>query len=136
MIHTLYVAISSVSYFLHCPLLLSTGVPRPPTITEHPSDTTVAPGTSASFSCSASGQPSPQFSWYHDGTLLTSVEVSTSGGRSTLSVGGVGEGEEGEYHCQAHNSQGTVNSEPAQLHLAYEYNIINNVYMCIIMLIE
>lgn len=75
------------------------------------------------FTCSASGQPSPTITWYYDGTLLApddQVSIASSGGSSTLSVGGVGEEEEGEYHCQAQNSQGTVDSQTAQLHLACE----------------
>ena len=98
-------------------------MPRPPMITEHPSDLTVVSGTTASFTCVASGQPSPTFSWHHDGvevTLSEEVTVSSSGGRSTLSVEGVGEEDEGAYHCQAENDLGYVSSETAELQLACE----------------
>lgn len=101
----------------------SVGMPRPPSITADPSDTVVAPESTAIFTCSANGQPSPTISWYHDGNLLVSdgqVSVTSSGGSSTLSVGGVAEEDEGEYHCQAQNSQGTVDSQTAQLQLACE----------------
>ena len=83
----------------------------------------VVSGTTASFTCSASGQPSPYFSWYRDDGLLTTeeeVSIVTSGGRSTVSVAGVGEEEEGGYHCEAVNSLGTASSETAQLELACE----------------
>ena len=101
---------------------LPSGIPRPPSITQQPTDTVVAPGTTATFTCSASGQPSPTFSWYHDGTQLSTevVSISTSGGSSTLSVGGVGEEEQGDYHCQALNSQGSADSQTAELQLACE----------------
>lgn len=98
-------------------------MPRPPTITEHPSDVTAISGSDVSFTCSASGQPLPTFTWYHGGEELTpggEVTVTSSGGRSTLSVGAVGEEEEGEYHCQAANSLGSASSESAQLQLACE----------------
>ena len=48
------------------------------------------------------------------------MTVSTSGGSSTLGVGGVGEEEEGEYLCLAVNSLGSASSESAQLTLACE----------------
>lgn len=117
---------SSSPLLLHSlsPIISCTGEPRPPTITADPSDTVVAPGSTAMFTCSASGQPSPMITWYYDGTLLApgdQVSIASSGGSSTLSVEGVGEEEEeGEYHCQAQNSQGTVESQTAQLHLACE----------------
>ena len=98
-------------------------MPRPPTITENPTDTTVVPGNTASFTCSASGQPLPTFTWYHNGVELTTSEtvtVSSSGGTSRLSVSDVGEEEEGEYHCQAENDLGSVDSEVAELQLACE----------------
>ena len=48
------------------------------------------------------------------------MTVTSSGGRSTLSVGAVGEEEEGEYYCQAVNSLSSASSESAQLQLACE----------------
>lgn len=101
-------------------------MPRPPSITADPSDTVVAPESTAMFTCSADGQPSPTISWYYDGTLLVpddQVSITTSGGSSTLSVGGVVEEDEGEYHCQAQNSHGTVDSQTAQLQLACESDL-------------
>ena len=98
-------------------------MPRPPTITEHPSDVTVIPGGVASFSCSASGQPPPTITWYHSGVQLVpggDVTVTSSGERSTLGVGGVGEEEEGQYLCLAQNSLGSASSESAELQLACE----------------
>ena len=99
------------------------GVPRAPQITEDPLDSVAAPVGTAVFSCSASGQPSPHFSWYHGDVELVAggqVSVVDNGGRSTLTLTNVGEGEEGEYYCEAENSQGTAESERAELQLACE----------------
>lgn len=51
-------------------------------------------------------------------TTTEQVSITTSGGRSTVSVADVSEEEEGEYYCEALNTLGTANSETAELQLA------------------
>ena len=100
----------------------SSGVPRPPNITQHPANTVVAPSNTAMFTCSAEGQPLPTFAWSHDGVQLDSEQASiqSSGGSSSLTLTGVTSAEEGLYACTASNSEGSATSSSAQLQLACE----------------
>ncbi len=81
----------------------------------------MAPGSTATFSCGASGEPSPTFTWTKDGqTVVSSSQTSIQGttGVSVLSVSGVDGGAVGTYRCVAVNTEGTAVSEGAELQLA------------------
>lgn len=80
-----------------------------PVITTQPQSMTVAPGTSAQFSVSASGAPAPAYQWFLNGTALSGA---TS---STLSVSNAQSSNAGSYTVTVTNAMGSVTSSPATL---------------------
>ena len=106
--------------YTHTHIHTHTGTPQPPSILQHPTDVILASaGLTATFTCSASGEPTPTFTWTHNGTQLPSPQG--LGGTSILNVTNVQIEDAGTYTCMAINSQGTAISDPAQLQLACKY---------------
>ena len=69
-------------------------------------------GTTASFTCQATGEPVPTISWYFTGTLLTDggathtiseTSVNTTTISSTLTIMSVQSSDVGTYTCNATN---------------------------------
>ena len=68
-------------------------------------------GTTASFTCQATGEPVPTISWYFNGTLLANganhtiseISVNTSTISSTLTIMSVESSDVGTYTCNATN---------------------------------
>ena len=70
------------------------------------------------FSCNASGNPSPKFSWTKNGSpinITDNARISLSAGNKQLNITSVNRVDSGEYRCVANNSVGAVNSSAAFL---------------------
>ena len=81
-----------------------------PMITMDPDDVTTTMGTDeVSFNCSATAFPEPSFVWRKGDTV---TEYSNT---STLTIGPVMFGDEGQYYCVAMSNDLTVQSERATL---------------------
>ena len=65
----------------------------------------------ASFNCVASGSPQPRIQWFRNGSPLDGEMC------PVLMVNGVSLSDRGFYHCTATNTQGTVTSPAAALHV-------------------
>ncbi len=83
-----------------------------PQITRQPGSQTVALGTAASFSVTATGTPSPTFQWYKNGVAVVGA---TS---STLTIPTVALVDEGTYYVVVTNALGAVASNNATLTVA------------------
>src|SRR5678815_2149023 len=71
-----------------------------------------SPGSPASFSVTANGNPTPTYLWYHDNVLIPGANS------STYNISTVSAGDAGNYVVIASNSVGTaVSSPPAVLSL-------------------
>ena len=80
-----------------------------PTIVLQPQSLTVNTGSTATFTISASGKPTPTYQWRFDGTSLTD-ETST-----TLTINDVQDTNTGSYDAVVTNDVGTVTSNIATL---------------------
>jgi len=89
------------------------GPTAPPVATSQPSSVTVAFSSTAVFSFTASGSPTPTYQWFLNGTAIPSA---TS---STLVVSGATVANAGSYTCTATNSLGSITSNAATLGVAY-----------------
>ena len=70
------------------------------------------------FSCDASGNPTPKFSWTKNGSPINttdSARITLSAGNKQLNITNVSRLDSGEYKCVANNSVGVVNSSAAFL---------------------
>jgi hypothetical protein len=81
-----------------------------PSFTKHPASGTYASGAAVTLSVSASGNPSPSYQWYQNGTLL----VGKTGQSLTFTMGSSAIG---TYTCKAINSRGSVTSQSAAVSL-------------------
>lgn len=81
----------------------------PPSITSQPSDATVMIGQSASFSVTATGDPTLVYQWYHDSVVIPGA---TS---STLNIPSATLSDAGDYHVNVSNPHGDVDSDTATL---------------------
>ena len=85
---------------------------------EHPQNQTVLEGLNVAFSCNASGNPTPKFSWTKNGSPINTTDnarISLSAGNKQLNITNVNRVDSGEYRCVADNSVGAVNSSAAFL---------------------
>ena len=75
-------------------------------------------GLNVAFSCNASGNPTPKFSWTKNGSPINTTDnarISLSAGNKQLNITNVNRVDSGEYRCVANNSVGAVNSSAAFL---------------------
>lgn len=82
----------------------------PPSISTQPPSQSVVQGQNVSFSVVASGNPSPAYQWYFNGSSLGAAATG-----STLSLTNVGTANAGNYRVLLANSQGSVTSAVATL---------------------
>ena len=90
----------------------------PSEFSEDPQNQTVLEGLNVAFSCNASGNPTPKFSWTKNGSPINttaSARISLSAGNKQLNITNVNRVDSGEYRCVADNSVGAVNSSAAFL---------------------
>ncbi len=83
-----------------------------PVITTQPLSQVAAPFGKATFSVTATGTPTPTFTWYRDGTTFNGWTG------TTLVLDGVSTNDVGTYTVVVANSAGRVTSAPATLTLA------------------
>ncbi|XP_073259129.1 hemicentin-1-like [Porites lutea] len=101
-------------------------VQYPPEFSEHPQNRTALEGLNVAFSCNASGNPTPKFSWTKNGSPINttaSARISLSAGNKQLNITSVNRVDSGEYRCVADNSVGAVNSSGAFLTVQYQPEI-------------
>jgi hypothetical protein len=84
-----------------------------PTITSQPQSLTVNTGSTATFTVSATGKPTPTYQWQFDGTTITG-ETNTS-----LVINNVQYSNTGSYIVVVSNENGTVTSNTATLNVYY-----------------
>ena len=84
-----------------------------PTITSQPQSLTVNTGSTATFTVSATGKPTPTYQWQFDGTTITG-ETNTS-----LVINNVQDINTGSYNVVVSNENGTVTSNTATLSVYY-----------------
>ncbi|XP_013407943.1 uncharacterized protein LOC106171955 [Lingula anatina] len=88
-----------------------------PQIIAGPSNTTVSTGESVQFTCEATGDPTPDYSWFKDGEALGITS-------KTLRLESVSDSDAGSYSCRAENYIAGVDSESGYL------TVINVVIAC------
>lgn len=81
----------------------------PPVVTQQPSSTTIARGTSAIFNVTATGTPALTYQWRKNGTIITGATTA----RLTLSA--AKDSDAASYDCVASNSYGRTTSNAATL---------------------
>ena len=94
-------------YLLHVVLIfLLYHIVTAPTITQGPMNQSIPRGSSVNFTCSATGYPEADFTWYYGNTVLGDdgvITVTEDGSlllqMSTLTVDGVTLDDEGTYTC-------------------------------------
>ncbi len=89
--------------------LTVSAAPVAPAIISHPQNLTRVAGQAATFSVTASGNPSPSYQWQKNGT---NIGGATS---SSYTIPSVSAANEGSYTVRVSNSQGSLTSNPATL---------------------
>ncbi|CAH1243538.1 FGFR3 [Branchiostoma lanceolatum] len=93
----------------------------PPTITQRPTDQTVAVRSQVTFTCSSEGVPTPTITWYNGSSAITyrrQISVTMDDEymiTSTLTITSVGREDNGEYKCASSNAAGYQTSQVATL---------------------
>ena len=83
---------------------------QPPTITQHPQDTTVPLGETASFTCSATGTPPLRYRWQRNGSNISGA---TSASYTTPATTEANDGD--TFRCVVTNDAGRATSNAATL---------------------
>ena len=78
---------------------------------EAPQTTFVGLYQSASFTCTVSGNPQPNITWYKDGREILGQRL------PRLRIAEVDLADRGAYHCTASAREGSVTSDPAFLNI-------------------
>lgn len=86
-----------------------TGSLSSPSFLAQPSNLTVTAGTTATFTCAATGNPAPTYQWRKNGSNISGA---TS---ASLVITNAQDADEGTYSCVATNSQGSATSTGATL---------------------
>ena len=90
-----------------------------PEITEHPQDTTATEGLNVTFSCNATGNPVPTFSWTINGSAVNTTadpRIGLSPDNKQLTITNIKRTDSGnQYRCVANNTIGHVTSNAATL---------------------
>ena len=88
----------------------------PAEITAHPQNTTQIEGGNVTFTCEATANPAPTFSWIKDGSLANATStIIFSSDNKQLTIINVSRGDSGHYTCRATNDVKTVQSNSATL---------------------
>ena len=91
--------------------------PTGPSITQHPGDQTVCPGTATSFSVAAVGNGTLSYQWQKDLANLANGGHYAGVTTATLTITGADSGDAANYRCVVSNAGGSVNSNSAALAL-------------------
>ena len=101
-----------------------------PQFSLHPKNKTKTEGDNVTFTCNATGNPSPTFRWTKNGSVLTAgSRISLSSDDKQLTITNVIRGDSGQYVCEAINDVTTVQSNSATLNVQckityYNYSLI------------
>ena len=68
----------------------------------------VTEGSRVSFQCKGDGNPTPEYSWYRDGTMLESSNTKYVMESNRLRIKAFELSDSGTYSCRAENSEGIV----------------------------
>ncbi len=97
---------------------VSGGGPQPPTITQHPSNQTIAPYGTATFTVQAVGDAPLSYQWQKDGSNLSNGGKVSGATASTLQIINADGSDQGSYRCVVSNPYGSATSNAASLALA------------------
>ena len=89
-----------------------------PVFIKNPESKAKKEGSNVTFSCNATGNPAPTFSWTKDGLAITSSDnprISLSLNNKKLTITNLTKTDGGEYTCVATNSVKTIKSNAATL---------------------
>ena len=86
-------------------------IPDRPEITKHPQNVTETERNNVTLTCSATGNPEPQLSWFKDKDLVESNDrIYLSANNSLLTITDMNRNDRGGYLCVAHNEVGNDTS--------------------------
>ena len=89
-----------------------------PEFSLHPKNKTKTEGDNVTFTCNATGNPSPTFRWTKNSSVLTAgSRISFSSDSKQLTMTNVIRGDSGQYVCEAINDVTTVQSNSATLNV-------------------
>lgn len=88
---------------------------NPPTITQHPSNQSVAPGGTAHFSVGASGDGSLTYQWQKNSSNVTNGGHYSGCTTATLTISNADDNDAAGYRCVVTNSYGSATSNVATL---------------------
>ena len=101
-----------------------------PDITAHPEGVMKTEGENVTFSCNATGNPTPTISWTKDGSPVSNnSRISLSGDNKQLTIRYVSRTDRGEYQCVADNTLGNDTSKTATLDVKCKYNVVVSLAM-------
>jgi hypothetical protein len=89
--------------------------PEPPTITQHPTNQTVAPGGTANFSVTASGTEPLSYQWQKNNVNLANGGHYSGATTATLTISNADSNDEANYRCVVTNAYGSATSNNASL---------------------
>ncbi|XP_066015799.1 hemicentin-1-like [Pocillopora verrucosa] len=96
-----------------------------PEITKHPQNVTETERNNVTLTCSATGNPEPQLSWFKDKDLVESNDrIYLSANNSLLTITDMNRNDSGGYLCVAHNEVGNDTSIIVIVDVQYEPEII------------
>ena len=98
-----------------------------PQFSTHPQNATKTAGDNVTFSCDASGNPVPTFSWNKDGSPVNTSanpRITFSADEKQLTITNVNQADSGsQYQCVANNSIGqAITSNAASLNVQCKNN--------------
>ncbi len=93
----------------------SVSLEQPPTITQQPSDRSVLPGETATFTVAATGDGTLTYRWQKNDSDLTSGGHYSGCATTTLTVSNCDAADAADYRCVVGNSYGNTPSEAATL---------------------
>ena len=100
--------------------------PSPPDITIYPRDgkMSVASGSYFKLTCEASGVPTPNMTWFKDGSqIMSNSSIEEVGGASVMTFMSVRPENRGHYWCEANNTKGWVQSSVVALTGIYKNGV-------------
>lgn len=122
--------IKTASGFYHCEVsnkfgktissVVNVVLREAPEITVHPKGQTTtvkSPKAAIILTCNATGQPHPEFSWTFSPFTNTSLSIGLPGNEALLQMNATNSSQSGFYFCHASNSQGSVASKAARVHV-------------------
>ena len=105
-----------------CDIVPSVAVTQKPIITQNPVSVTAQLYQDITLSCEAQGCPTPTYSWYKDGVLVSHLPY--------VIISGVEPEDRGSYICVASNTGGNATSQPAYVTIeGQNINVLVNLCM-------